>query len=329
MIKNILIFRTDRIGDLLYTCPTIKTIKTTFPDSKLTIIASENNYKYAKTFEFIDEIYLMPKKSLWSRIKLFYKLYKKKYDLIYIFDGKDRSLIFTSFLKSDKKVAKIVNKKQAIFSKIFKIKFSYDIFGKDLNELHQDLLLYSGINQKITHFDYLTKKKDNNFLNSIPLDSFIQVHLDEKWFSSSYIKKYADISPSYEEFSNFIKLLSSKNNVLISTGLISNNLINRLEQNSKKQLFDKIFLYDIKENIILVKNPSFLDLESILRKTKTLISCHGALTHAAASFKINIIDIVEKSRDELVKRYSLYIKNYYKLYRKSFKYIIQDINEIL
>ena len=329
MSKNILIFRTDRIGDLLLTCPSIKTIKEYFPDSKLTIVTSEKNFSYAKTFGFFDKVYLFPKAGIFKKIKLFKELSKKIFDNIFIFDGKDRSILISCFLKSQKKVAKIINKKQAFFCKIFKIKFSYDIFGKDLNNLHQNLLDYSDIDKKIENFDYLTEKKDNNFASKIPLENYIQIHLDEKWFSSTYIKNYNEISSSFEEFGNFIKSLSGKNNVLITTGLLSNNLIERLEINSTEQLTKNIFINNIKKNIVLIKKPSFLDLESILRKTKTLISCHGALTHAAASFKINIIDIVEKSSDELVKRYSLYIKNYYKLYRKSFKFIVQDINELL
>ena len=329
MSKNILIFRTDRIGDLLLTCPSIITIKEYFPDSKLTIVTSEKNFSYAKTFGFFDKVYLFPKAGIFKKIKLFKELSKKIFDNIFIFDGKDRSILISCFLKSQKKVAKIINKKQAFFCKIFKIKFSYDIFGKDLNNLHQNLLDYSDIDKKIENFDYLTEKKDNNFASKIPLENYIQIHLDEKWFSSTYIKNYNEISPSFEEFGNFIKSLSDKNNVLITTGLLSNNLIERLEINSTEQLTKNIFINNIKENIVLVKKPSFLDLESILRKTKVLITCHGALTHAAASFNIKIIDIVEESREELVKRYSLYIKNYYIVYRNNFSSIKNRINQLL
>ena len=329
MSKNILIFRTDRIGDLLLTCPSIKTIKEYFPDSKLTIVTSEKNFSYAKTFGFFDKVYLFPKAGIFKKIKLFKELSKKIFDNIFIFDGKDRSILISCFLKSQKKVAKIINKKQAFFCKIFKIKFSYDIFGKDLNNLHQNLLDYSDIDKKIENFDYLTEKKDNNFASKIPLENYIQIHLDEKWFSSTYIKNYNEISPSFEEFGNFLKSLSDKHNVLITTGLFSNNLIERLEINSTEQLTKNIFINNIKENIVLVKKPSFLDLESILRKTKVLITCHGALTHAAASFNIKIIDIVEESREELVKRYSLYIKNYYIVYRNNFSSIKNRINQLL
>ena len=162
MSKNILVFRTDRIGDLLLTCPSIKTIKEQFPGSKINIVTSEKNFEYSKTFDFIDNTHKFPTKFI-LKIVFFFKLLKKKYDIIYIFDGKDRSILFSCFLKSPNKVSKIVNNKQAWLCKLFKIKTSFDFFGKDLNDLHQNLLNYSGLTKKIYNFDFLTKKNDNNF----------------------------------------------------------------------------------------------------------------------------------------------------------------------
>ena len=327
MIKNILIFRTDRIGDLLLTCPTIKTIKEYFPDSNLTVVASYRNFNYAKTFEFVDNVYEFPNKGLLKKIKFYYQLRKKNFDYIFLFDGKDRSLLLTCLLNSPYKAAKIVNRKQLYLCKLFKVKSCVDNFGVDLNNLHQKLLNLSGLDKKIENFDYLLQKKDNLFASNIPINEYIQVHLDEKWFTSSYIKSYEDINPSFDQFNNFINTLSKKYNVLISTGLISNPITERLLIESKDKISDKIYNYNLSENIIIVYQPTFVDLESILRKAKILISCHGALTHVAASFNIKIIDIVEKSSDELVKRYSLYIKNYYKVYRDNFKRLVQNINQ--
>ena len=325
MSKKILLYRTDRIGDFLLTCPTIKTIKEFYPDSDLSIITSEKNYSYIQTFDFFKHVYKFPKKNFFDKIKFFYFLSKKNYDYIFIFDGKDRSILMSCFLQSKNKFAKIVNKNQSYICKLFNIKFAYDIFGKELNELHQNLLDYANINKNISNFDYLTHKKDNNFASKIPFDKFILIHLDEKWFSSTYIKSYKEINPSYEQFSNFIKFLSEKDNIVITTGLITNPIIERLLLDSKNQIDQKIFLFNIKENIIIIDKPTFLDLESLLRKTKVLITCHGALTHAAASFKIKIIDLVEETSDKLVQRYSLYIKNYYKLYRENFKSLTQKL----
>ena len=325
MIKKILIFRTDRIGDLIFTCPTILTLKKHITDCKISLVTSEKNYKYAKSFSFIDEVLLFPKKGLLNKIRFLVNLYKLKFDRIFIFDGKDRSIITSIFLRSNNKVAKIVNKKQAFFCKLFSIKFSYDLLGKDLIVLHEELLNYSGIYKQISYFQFLKNKNDNGFSSKIPLENYIQVHLDEKWFSSTYIKTYKDISPSYEEFSNFIKILSDKKNVLITTGLEKNSLIERLEINSTSQPSKDIFINNLKENIVIVKNLTLLDIESILRKTQTIITCHGGVTQAAASFNVKIIDIVEQSKENLCKRYSLYIKNYYPVYRDKFSKIKNKI----
>ena len=329
MIKKILLFRTDRIGDLLFTCPTILTLKNHVNDCKLILVTSEKNYKYAKSFRFIDEVLLFPKRGLLNKFRFLINLYKLKFDRIFIFDGKDRSIITSIFLRSKNKVAKIVNRKQAFFCKLFKIKFSYDLLGKDLNDLHEKLLNYSGIDKQISNFQFLKHKDDNGFSSKIPLDNYIQVHLDEKWFSSTYIKSYKDISPSYEEFSNFIKILSDKKNVLITTGLEKNNIIEQLELNSTSQPSKNIFINNIKENIVIVNNLTLLDIESVLRKTKTIITCHGGVTQAAASLNVKIIDIVEQSKEDLCKRYSLYIKNYYSVYRDKFSIIKNRILQLI
>ncbi len=327
MTKNILIFRTDRIGDLLITCPTIKTIKNYISDAKISIITSEKNYEYAKTFDIFDEVYKFPKSNIFNKIKFYTKFIKKKFDYVFIFDGKDRSIILASLLKSKTKVAKTTNKKQIYYCSIFGIKNEIDIFGKDLNILHKKMLEKSDLDVSIDNFNYLKFKKNNNFAQIVPFDEYIHVHFDEKWFSSSYIKTYNDINPSYEQFTNFINLLSKKNNILITTGLLSNNLIERLLLDSKEKLNPKVYKYNLSENVFIIYKPTFLDLESLLRKSKVLISCHGALTHAAASFNIKIIDIVEESSDQLIKRYSLYMNNYYKVYRENFKNLILNINQ--
>ena len=75
--NNILIFRTDRIGDLLLTCPTIKTIKDNVPNSNIILVCSSFNYEYAKSFEFIDEVLIFPKKGMLNKIKFIMKLKKE------------------------------------------------------------------------------------------------------------------------------------------------------------------------------------------------------------------------------------------------------------
>ena len=285
MDNNILIFRTDRIGDLLVSCPAIITIKKYIPNSKITLITSRKNYEYAKSLNLFNEVYKFPEKNLFRKIFFILKLINKKYQYIYVFDGKERSIITAGLIKSDSKVA--ITPKINLYCKMFKIKFFLDTDKTNLNDLFQELLTYTNVRTKISNFDFLNEKIDNNFSSMIEIKNYLHIHLDEKWFSDIYIKKYTDIRPSYSQFIQFLDKTYQKSDVLITTGLIDFSLIYDLKKKYFDKINDKIF---VKKNgnksIYLIYRPTFDDIESLLRNSKILIACHGAITHAANSFNI-------------------------------------------
>ena len=88
--EKYLIFRTDRVGDFLFSLKLIKIIKKNNPLSEITVIASEKNHAYIKTFQSVDKLITL-KNNLLSKIKLIFYLRKDKYDSIIIHDGKKRS----------------------------------------------------------------------------------------------------------------------------------------------------------------------------------------------------------------------------------------------
>ena len=49
-MKNILIFKTDRLGDLLNISPVLFNLKTNFPDSQITLVCSNYNKSIAKYY---------------------------------------------------------------------------------------------------------------------------------------------------------------------------------------------------------------------------------------------------------------------------------------
>ena len=61
-MNKYLIFRTDRVGDFLLTSILINSIKRNDPYSHISIVASEKNYNYIKTFTNINEIFLLKNK---------------------------------------------------------------------------------------------------------------------------------------------------------------------------------------------------------------------------------------------------------------------------
>ena len=95
-MKKYLIFRTDRVGDFLFSLKLIKIIKLNDPYSEITIIASKKNYKYIQTFSIVDKVIIL-RNNLLSKIMLILNLREKKYDTIIVHDGKKSK--FHHFLK--------------------------------------------------------------------------------------------------------------------------------------------------------------------------------------------------------------------------------------
>ena len=107
-MKKYLIFRTDRVGDFLFSLKLIRIIKSNHPQSEITIVASEKNQKYINSFKEIDKVILL-KNNFFSKIKLIFFLRKEKYDTIIIHDGKNRSKFISFFLRYKKKVICVTN----------------------------------------------------------------------------------------------------------------------------------------------------------------------------------------------------------------------------
>ena len=224
----------------------------------------------------------------------------------------------------------ITEKKLNFIYRFFKIIYVADYNTKDLIDVHQKVLDKTNIGVKINQFDFIKSKKDNNFSSQININNFIHLHLNEKWFSDIYIKKYTNINPTYEEFTDFIINLSKKNNLLISTGLIDFDLLNLLKEKFFFKHSSKIY-YKKNENtyIYLIYKPSLNDLESLFKKSKLFILCHSGIIHAANSFGIKIIDILEEVRYDWYLRWTSYLKNYNFIYRNRFN-ILKDkiINQV-
>ena len=320
MLNNILIFRTDRVGDLIVTCPAIITIKEYLVNPKITIITSEKNYKYAKDLKIFDEILIYPKKGFIKRTLFTMRLARNKFQYIFIFDGKERSVITSFFIKSKFKVALLQSIK--FYHKLSKIKFFEDTEKTNLTEIFQKMLNYCSINTDINNYDFIKLKKDNNFSKKLPIDRYMHIHLDEKWFSNLYIKSYTNINPQYDDFIDFINSISIHSDIIITTGVTDTSIIDQLKEKFFKKIDEKIFhMKNSGKSIYLIYKPSFEDIESLLRKAKTLIACHGSVTHVANSLGVKKIDILEENKIEFYKRFTSYLKNYCPIYRSNFTHL--------
>jgi ADP-heptose:LPS heptosyltransferase len=294
-VNKYLIFRTDRIGDFLLSMILIKNIKRNDKKSYIVVVSSEKNYNYIKTFSIIDEVIKL-NSNFFSRVSVINQLRRHKFKLTIIHDGKNRSKFINFFIKKDKSI--YINNddiKSSHFSKIKTIIHSLN-FNFDNNDLN--ILQNSNISNK---------KKD-----------FIILHYDEKWSTKTYISEYKNIEPSDEQFLDFINKIIFKTNynLVITTGIVTPTKLKRM-------------LLKINNNIELIEDLNFIELQEIVSQSKLLISCHGAISHVASAYNIKQIDIIDINLKNPYSNWTDHFRNDFPIYRKNFKNLSAEILSLL
>ncbi len=172
-------------------------------------------------------------------------------------------------------------------------------------------------------------KKINVFKNeNIKNKKYILIHLDEKWFSDFYIKKFTNISLKKNDFFLFIKKIVKQchANLIITTGTIDLPFVTEISNeyfniNKRGYYYLKIGKY----KIILLKKISIENLEIVTMNAKSVITCHGPLSLISGSFNVNLIDIIEKTQEKWYERHTSHIMKYNKLYRIKFSKLAKKI----
>ena len=317
-MKNILIYRTDRIGDFLVCSSIYSSIKRNYNNCKIDIVCSNSNYNYVKSFDIFNKVFLFPEKFL-DKIKFFFSL--KKYDKILVLDGKKRSIYMSIFKKTDKKIlftpSNFIKK---IFSPFFNKSYFIDykipkieLIIKCLNDLDCDF-----IDEDLT---FLKKYENtNSLIYKNNYSDFLLFNFDEKWLANKYIKSYQNIEPTIDELVFFLENISKKKKIIITNGFVENHLIKKLQLIKDNTFFNRVI---IKDKIDLY------ELQSLIKESDFFISCHGGPTHMASNYNIKLIDIIDLSEKEFFESYNHHIKNKTQLFRERFSILCEKILKII
>ena len=293
-MNKYLIFRTDRIGDFLVSAILLKCIKKNDPNAHISVVASNKNYEYIKTFPYVDNVIQLNNNFI-SKLSVFFKLFKFKYKTVIIHDDKKRSKFISFFLKSKNKINILKSQNVTHIQLIKDIlqKMNFNFFNDSLNTLNH---------RNINEFN------DKNL---------IQLHFDEKWIFKNYIEKFINIEPTEIELVNFVKQILKKNmgRLVITTGFNLPDKMNKIKPS----------LIDLKVNVY--EGLNFLELEKITSKSNVLISCHGAISHVATAKNIKQIDIIDKSYN--YGKWTNHFRNYKFLYRDNFEKLSGEIIKLI
>ena len=263
---------------------------------------------------------MYPKKNILQKIKFFFFILKKNFDYIFVLDGKDRSLISILFNSCKNKFVIYSKDKIKLSYKIFNISFIKNDGQKSIIDLYQEMLDTSKINTKVSSYYNFLKDKKYKDVYKLPINNYLHIHFDEKWFNNTYIETLTDINPTEEDFVSFLNELAlKKNNILITTGILKLDLLEKMKKSFFTKKTSNIYFKNLFDHkIFFVENSTFHDLEFLVKRAKILISCHGSLQQSASAFGIKILDIFEKELEVWYLRHTKHFKNYKFLHRKSF-----------
>ena len=328
MKNKYIFFRTDRIGDFLLSAILIKSVKRSDRNSFITVVASKKNYLYIKNFSFVDEVILFPE-SFFLKIIFYLRFIFKKFYLIALLDGKKRSWYFSLLTRSK---FKFLFTYKGFYKFLFKIFFTKIFYDNDSeNKISEIKHLLKFLNFNLDKSDLNTIDKPSVLVRNFDIpstDKYTLFHLDEKWIFKDYIHTYKSIEPESEvSLIKFIEQLVKKTqrDVLISTG----NLPNRFTNFLKKEFFNynnNIYQYQVfNHKVFFLDDLSFLKLEKLILSSNLLITCHGAVTHVAASSNIRTIDIIDKSEKIFFNKWTSHFDNYISIERNLFKILTNEI----
>lgn len=317
-MKNVLIFRTDRIGDFLISTPIFSSLKRKFINCKIDIVCSNLNYDYVKSFNFFNNVFLYPN-NFYKKLSFYLSL--NDYDHILVLDGKKRS-IYNSIFKRSK--TKTLFTPSFSIKKIFKFFFN-NVYFIDYNipkiDLIKNFLSNIECEYKSIDLNFLLQYENSKYLNYKKLDSeYIILNLDEKWIYKNYIKTYKNIEPTFTQFVHFLSILSKNNNVIIVNGLFENPLLEKLKVSN--------YIND-NTNLVIKDKINIFELQFLIKHCNCLISCHGAPSHIASNYNIKVIDIVDNSEIKFFSSYNHHFKNKVQIVRDDFNTLSRKIIELI
>jgi len=335
---NYLIFRTDRIGDFLITLPLIKSIKRNDLNAIIDVVSSTKNENHIKSNKFVDNTFLLKSNSFIDKINLFFKLIKKKYDFIIVADKKNRSILISLFLLSKKKIfniSKAIQKKMLGF-------FYKDVFLDNDQVKNTSIKKIIEMNCASLNIDFgeedykffsRNQFEDHYKLNEIfDLDKseYLIFHYDEKWELDQYSKVFkkaknlTSIEIDINPLKKFLVDLAKKKSmdVIVTTGNLETGIINRLKEVSRNLSSN---LYSVSSNIYLIVNQDFESISHLISRSRLFISCHGALTHVASCYDVEILDIIEQEKKNHYQRITNHMRKYKSLSREDFNQLSKNL----
>jgi len=281
-IKKILILRYDRLGDMVVTLPLIETLKQSYPEYQIDVLASQINASIIKNNSNISSIFIYnfrEKKNFINFIKVFFKLRKRKYDMVIdpFFNNLSRSSAHLNIINARFNIGLEKKERYGLQANDFKLFYKATPFNSQ-NTLMENLLNISSI-FKIERKDF---KREITF--NVEDEEINTINLLKKFKSKKIILFNIQGSIKERSFNNdFIFHFSS-----IITQNSNNQIILISMPERYKALEAKLNTLN-NHQIILAKTKTILEAVALVKHADIIISPDTSIVHIASCFNKKLI----------------------------------------
>ena len=304
MKKKIVIFKNDKVGDLVHSVSAINDIIFQNLDKEVVIFLSKNNEKFYFLFKNKNSQLKILNYNLTiaEKIKIFFYLLRNKVEKVYILSPKNFYFYLPLFFLRIKFFGLCVNgasgnKRPYLFLRKFLYKFVInDRETKKKRKSTQLLQLELVSKNKVDNVNFNFKlgiSKSDKLKKYLPND-YLYIHYKKFFFE--------ELSWGVKGLESILVELKRRNLNIVLTKDIEideNNTVFRDKYNTYDFKTDKF--YDNASNILFLDNISGVDLYNVVKYSKKVIAIHGMITNLAYLCKKPVLDLfhcVIKNKDD-------------------------------
>tara|TARA_Y100001970_G_scaffold292764_1_gene435709 strand:+ start:3899 stop:4900 length:1002 start_codon:yes stop_codon:yes gene_type:complete len=286
-MKKILIFKNDRGGDLVSSIRVI--YKLIEKKAKISIYLSNINYDFKFLISKLNIKKINFNLNIFDKVKIFYDLFKNKYDEVFILSPKNFYFYLPLFFKKTKFFAITINGKKRNRPNFFlrkylhKYKISYRTKLNDKNIIQNQLSLIDA---------------DENFdvhkLNLRDLNKTVFNRLPKNFVFFQFKKSFFDqLCWSTKEFEQIIQLLQSKYKYVVFSSDIEDNHYDSYFYNKYSSIdFKNQNSFSNKNsNAIYLRKVNPENLCLIIKMSNKIVCPHGLVTQIAYLFEKKSVNL--------------------------------------
>ena len=301
--KNIIISRTDKIGDLVLSIPSFLMVRKMYPSAKITVLVREYNAPIIENFSFIDNVISIDKYNNNELFSLIKSLQADTFIALY----SDSLITWLSLVSGAKFRIGPLSKITSWFIYNYGIKQKRSKSIKNEAEYNLDLV-------KILNNDLFNKQSIETvkiIYNQINLDNVLE------FLKKENIDKYIVIHPfsggsaknlTLDEYIDLINTINSKN---INEKIVISS--------SEFDMEDAEYIYNNTENTVIYQSPSILDLAALIDKSEVYFGNSTGPTHIAGNLGKNVVCVYPIKPSLSKTRWGLFLND------KNTTYINPDI----